>query len=132
MDSQGSLSTNTSSLCGDIIQTGILECYGLIAFHRSAVNPRLYQKHYHPDFLSQCFWADDFWLAYYAFRMDIPRYVVRGQVTDPEAEWIKQLPQPDGSVGTKSGGGGNLANYRICESQIVKNQKDGENCSWCI
>ena len=122
---------DTSSLCDNIIPTGIIECYGLVAFHRSAVTPKLYQKHHHPDFLRQCFWGDDFWLAYYAFRMNISRYIVRSRVTNPSFALIQKLPQPDGSVGKKAGGsGGNLMNYRRCEREIYNNID--KNCSWCM
>ena len=125
-----SVDMSNSSLCDNIIQTGILENYGLVAFHRSAVNQQLYQKHHHPDFLTPCFYGDDFWLGYYAFRMNIPLYVVRSRVTNPATVLIRKLPQPDGSVGAKSGkSGGNIGNYRSCERAIVNNQS---NCSWCI
>lgn len=124
------LKADTSKLCKDIIPTGLLECYGLIAFQRSVLNPRLYEKHLHPDFLATCFWGDDFWLSYFAFRMSIPRFLVRSRVTNPSSSLIRKLPQPDGSVGSKSGPGmSNLANYRKCERAIYKKQG---NCSWCI
>jgi len=129
MDTLESLSTDMSSLCDDIIQVGILENYALVAFHRSAVDPQFYQKHHHPDFVAPCFWGDDFWLGYYSFRMKIPLYVVKSRVTNPAAALIRKLPQPDGSVGAKPGGKGNLGNYRNCEKTLVDNQN---NCSWCI
>ena len=128
-DSTDPPSTNASSVCDNILQTGILECYALVAFHRNAVNPQLYQRHHHPDFPRSCFWGDDFWLAHYAFRMNISMYVMKSQVENPPAALVKKLPQPDGSVGSKEGGIGNFGNYRTCEVEIVNNEK---NCSWSI
>ena len=84
-DSTELLYSNTSSVCDNILNTGILECYGLLAFHRTAVNPWLYQRHHHRDFPQDCFWGDDFWLAYYAFRMNISMYVMKSQVVNPAA-----------------------------------------------
>ena len=119
-----------SRLCDDIVQTGILENYALVAFHRSVVNPRLYQKHHHPDFLPTCFGGDDFWLGYYAFRLNISLYVVKSRVKNPAAVLIRKLPQPDGSVGAKSGvGASNVGNCRTCKRNVVDNQN---NCSWCM
>jgi hypothetical protein len=55
--------------------------------------------------------------------MNIPRFVVRGGYV-----LIGKLPQPDGSVGSKTGMT-NMMNYRNCEKNIF-NKLD--NCSWCI
>lgn len=123
------LSSNTSSVCDNILKAGILECYGLVAFHRTVVNPQLYQRHHHRDFPNDCFWGDDFWLAYYAFQMNIPMYVMKSRVVNPATALVRKLPQPDGSVGSKEGGNGNFGNYRTCEVKIVENEK---NCSWSI
>ena len=124
-----STTKNISSVCEDILQTGILECYGLVAFHRTAVNPQLYQRHHHPDFPQSCFWGDDLWLAYYAFRMNISMYVMKSRVANPATVLLRRLPQPDGSVGNKEGGNGNLGNYQTCGVKIVNNE---QNCSWSI
>jgi len=118
------------SFCTEIIKTGILENYGLVAFHRKAILPSLYESHFSYEFPKTCFWGDDFWLAYYAFSQNISMYVVKSQVTNPPTALIKKLQQLDGSVGKKAGGAGsNIGNYRLCEKKIVQSNN---SCSWCI